>query len=281
VRWSYTRSDRALCTVAAQDGTAMAIYAHDGNCDEVTGLSAATGARSWVRTLFTDGTDIAVTAQPGYVLIAAPGSLDLIEPTGGLDRWFDTPADGCTTRAAVLGSAGVLIDSACRSGDTLSLRPLGATTERAWALPLAGRSVLAADAGGLVLAADHRRVQRLDATDGRVVSSIALGRTIEPTAHPQAGPLANSAVEVVAVTDGLLGFDALGTAVLWQRTAVGIPVDFDRALLIPAAGRLLGIDPTSGRTISTRAAPGVSTASRVMALGTLVLLGGDTTTLLH
>src|SRR5690349_10305526 len=55
VTWSYSRSNRVLCNAAQAAGIVVALYKVNGNCDEVTGLKAETGARKWVRTLDMDG----------------------------------------------------------------------------------------------------------------------------------------------------------------------------------------------------------------------------------
>ena len=62
--WSYTRTDRTVCTAAQLDGTTIAIYAVHGNCDEVTALDSGTGRRTWTRTLDKDG--MPLNGRPTY-----------------------------------------------------------------------------------------------------------------------------------------------------------------------------------------------------------------------
>src|SRR5262249_14678039 len=52
--WSYTRTDRTVCTAMQDDDTTLAVYELHGNCDEVTALDSGTGARKWTRTLDKD-----------------------------------------------------------------------------------------------------------------------------------------------------------------------------------------------------------------------------------
>ena len=96
-RWSYTRTDRRICSVVSQDAAVVAIYAHDGLCDEVTGLDIGSGARHWVRTLLVQrhaGRHRGVRTL-GQRAAGDPGAIELIEPTGGLDWWYDEQPAGC------------------------------------------------------------------------------------------------------------------------------------------------------------------------------------------
>jgi hypothetical protein len=75
-RWLYRR-DLPLCTVGAAWDMALAVYAHDGYCSEVTALRAVTGARGPQR-----NSDV----RPGTRLV---GDGDLVTATGPrhLETW--------------------------------------------------------------------------------------------------------------------------------------------------------------------------------------------------
>lgn len=122
--WSYTRTDRTVCTAAQLSGTTVAVYAVHGDCDEVTALNSGTGARTWTRTLDKDG--MPINGRPTYawitgsgydtLVVTAHGSADdviyAIDPGGGLDRWTYT-RHGCRIGRVVIGTSGVLISQDC------------------------------------------------------------------------------------------------------------------------------------------------------------------------
>ncbi|MBN9619611.1 MAG: hypothetical protein J0H43_07750, partial [Actinobacteria bacterium] len=69
ITWSYTRTDRTVCTAAQTQGATVVVYRDSGNCDELTALDSGTGARRWTRTLDEDGMPVngtpRVTVTPG------------------------------------------------------------------------------------------------------------------------------------------------------------------------------------------------------------------------
>src|SRR6478736_7428619 len=117
--WSYTRTDRSVCTAIQTQSVTIAVYKLHGNCDELTGLDSATGARKWTRTLDKDGAEFdgpaTYSVVGGNVMFVSRTSIYSIAPggdadhgNGGLDYWtFHHP--GCTINGAVLGTAGALI----------------------------------------------------------------------------------------------------------------------------------------------------------------------------
>jgi hypothetical protein len=125
--WSYTRTDRTVCTAIQTQSVTVAVYRLDGNCDELTAVDSQTGERLWTRTLDKDG---AVFDGPaGYavngstVMFVSPTSVYTIatggtsdQGNGGLDYWVFHHA-GCTINSAVLGNAGALISQTCRGQD--------------------------------------------------------------------------------------------------------------------------------------------------------------------
>jgi outer membrane protein assembly factor BamB len=114
--WSYTRTDRTVCTAIQINGITIAIYELHGNCDEVSAFSSGTGDRRWTRTLDKDG--MPLNGHPAYqmtsytLMMTTPSLIYAIDPITGLDRWTYERA-GCLIGSAVLGSAGALISQTC------------------------------------------------------------------------------------------------------------------------------------------------------------------------
>ena len=118
--WSYTRSDRTVCTAAQLEGVTIAVYELAGNCDEVTGLDSGTGDRLWTRTLDMDGKPVngvpafsTVTggADPS-LLVTTPLVIYALDPISGQDRWSYYHY-GCRIERAVPGTSGTLISQNC------------------------------------------------------------------------------------------------------------------------------------------------------------------------
>jgi outer membrane protein assembly factor BamB len=126
VTWSYTRSNRTACSAAQANGTTVAIFRVNGNCDEVTALDSETGARRWTRTLDMDGHPVngtpGVIVTPFSVLVRTPAVIYDFDPSSGYDRWEYHPA-GCTITAAALGDAGALISQTCAHPECGDVRP--------------------------------------------------------------------------------------------------------------------------------------------------------------
>jgi hypothetical protein len=114
--WSYTRTNRTVCTAAQVNGTTIAIYQNRGNCDEVSAFYSDTGKRRWTRTLDKDG--MPVNGVPTYqmtdftFMVTSPTVIYAIDPVSGLDRWTYDRA-GCRIGETVLGTAGALISQNC------------------------------------------------------------------------------------------------------------------------------------------------------------------------
>jgi hypothetical protein len=116
ITWSYSRSDRTVCSVVQVGGVSVALYRLHGDCTEVTALDSQTGARKWARTLDEDGQLVqgtpATQATVSSVLVVSQQVIYDLDPTNGYDRWVYSP-DGCTVHRAVMGSSGVLISQTC------------------------------------------------------------------------------------------------------------------------------------------------------------------------
>ena len=137
--WSYTRTDRSVCTAIQDDAVTIAVYRLGGNCDELTALDSATGDRKWNRTLDKDTAvfdgPASYSVRSGNVMFVSATSIYSISPSGdadhgsgGLDHWvFHHP--GCTINGAVLGDAGALISQTCVHEDCSGARFCGNGTQ--------------------------------------------------------------------------------------------------------------------------------------------------------
>jgi PQQ-like domain len=269
VRWSYTRTDRLICSVVGDGSYVVAIYRHDGNCDELSALAADTGKRAWTRTQFDNGTPT-VQPIPQSVLEVTPGALDLFQPAGGATYWYYPQVDNCTTISGVLGTAGVLWGTRCASKSTLTLR-VGSgdkSKSNSWSVPLDGRTPLAADGQILALTADGRAIQVLSAKDGTISSTIPLASAVSAPSVPFATPSTSGSVELITVAGQIMAVAANGaTSVLWQRATNGRAADTGAGLLFPSAGLVSIVNSRSGATVRTLTMPGLAADSSVAVLG--------------
>ena len=133
--WSYTRTDRTVCTAIQDGGVTVAVYRLHGNCDQLTALDSGTGARRWTRTLDKDGAEFngpaTYSVQSGSIMfvsahaiydVATSGTAD--QGNGGLDFWVFRE-QGCTIGSAVLGSTGALISQTCSGRHCTDLKFCG------------------------------------------------------------------------------------------------------------------------------------------------------------
>jgi PQQ-like domain len=114
--WSYTRTDRTVCTAAQLTATVVAVYENHGNCDELSAFDADTGRRRWTRTLDMDG--MPLDGHPSYqvtpytMLVASQSVIYAIDPVTGYNRWTYSRY-GCSISHVVLGGAGALFSQNC------------------------------------------------------------------------------------------------------------------------------------------------------------------------
>jgi hypothetical protein len=114
--WTYTRTDRVVCTAAQLSGTTVAVYANHGNCDEISAFASDTGQRRWTRTLDMDG--MPLSGRPSYqvtpsIFLAATSSvIYAIDPGDGYGGWTYSRW-GCRIEHVVLGTSGALISQNC------------------------------------------------------------------------------------------------------------------------------------------------------------------------
>lgn len=282
-RWTYTRSDRDVCGVIAQDGTAVAVYRHDGNCDEVTGLDIARGRRSWTRTFFENGGELRLSARPGYVLFRTPTSLHLLEPSGGLDWWYLPQTDHCAIPHAVLGSTGVLATRRCAGQPEQLVRESfegdkDGRPKPAWSVAADGRIPLSADTIVSVLRADARAVVVLDEA-GKAQATVALDAGTAAPDQARALPVSDERVEIVALRGELIALGGKGGAqLLWRTAGVGFPVDGADGLVCARNGGLAVLGVGSGQASTLRRLPGLGPDASVDLLGDGVVADGPSGT---
>ncbi len=90
--WSYTRTDRTVCTAGQVGGTTIAVFEIRGNCDEVDALHSGTGSRRWTRTLDMDGSPL--NGRPAFqrrrsrcMVTHRRSAIYAIDPATGYNRW--------------------------------------------------------------------------------------------------------------------------------------------------------------------------------------------------
>ena len=114
--WSYTRTDRTVCTAMQVSGVTVAVYRLNGNCDELTALDSETGKRDWTRTLDMDTHQLNGVPQFSIsgtsVMFVSPAVIYNINTTNGYNNWLFAE-NNCTISRAVLGSGGALISQTC------------------------------------------------------------------------------------------------------------------------------------------------------------------------
>lgn len=270
-RWTYTRTDRKLCTALVQDDTVMAVYAHDGICDEATGLDDASGKRVWTRTLL-GGQPVQAAAGQDHYLFIRPDIVYTVrsyhpEPTDEFD--FTEPA-GCVTRAAVEGSGGVLISNRCTSAETLTFFAYVAANlkwEQIWQVPLAGRTPLSADGQLVVLARNGRTLQVLSVKKGTATNTLTLPHAAQPPSTPASIELPDSETQLINVAGATVAISTNGTpAVIWQRAA-GTLSNTRAGVYTTKAGALYSVAPKTGLERRIATASGLPANARVAIVG--------------
>ena len=277
--WRYTRTDRSICNVIQTAGTAVAVFAVNGDCDEVNALDAETGKRAWSRTLDEDGVTLNGRATyrwtSGTVLIYSPDAMYAIDPSSGLDR-FTYTRYGCQINNAAVGSAGTLISQNCTHprcsgvkkcgyGQQLVLRSNESKADEAKAnydhfvWNDLGNSDVPLSAG-TVVAALNRTTGRIDtyARQGRVNASVALDPAPTLTTATIAEATASDTADGVLVWLG--GVAALvqrdQTNATWSAQSAGPPTlsgpddppaVASATIAVPVAGGVAELDPATGR----------------------------------
>lgn len=234
--WSYTRSDRSVCTAAQVQGVTIAIYRLAGNCDEVTALDSQTGTRRWTRTLDEDGMPVngtpRYTVTPTTLMLTTQSVIYALDPASGIDRWtFQRP--GCSITSAALGSSGALISQTCRTPPCASQKFCGPGPQLLLRDPTAprnnddksnpdqikwshvGTTDLAASADQLISAINPAsgRLDIFDAPNGRTRRSVSLVPT--PTSLRDISAVSTGQIELLRVNRRNFALDTAGTRLLW------------------------------------------------------------------
>ncbi|MEO8889859.1 MAG: PQQ-binding-like beta-propeller repeat protein [Jatrophihabitantaceae bacterium] len=308
VRWSYTRSDRTVCTAVQMSGLTLAIFELNGNCDQVTTVDSATGARKWTRTFDEDGAEL--DGRPTYLVTAdtlmmtTPHAIYAIEPVSGYNRWVFAQPD-CTISGAALGSAGALISQTCAHpdcsgltycgpGPQLLLRdPITAQSSDAknpdqikWDLVGNTATPVSADAVISAVQAGSTRLAVLSADKGRTLSTLTLKA---PAAGPPAA-LPTAATELIRVGGLTYCVNAAGTGFLWSVPTTTLPTvtstdgaptaDLSAAYVaVPVATGIALLNGSTGEVGSQYAVQEPAGGSQVYPFGTGFVVAGPSTVL--
>jgi hypothetical protein len=307
VRWSYTRSDRTVCTAAQIQGITVAVYELAGNCDEVTALDSGTGARKWNRTLDMD--THAVNGHPTYsvtpytFMVTTKDVVYAIDPVSGYNRWLFSRT-GCTINSAILGTAGALISQNCTNpscadqkfcgkGEQLLLRD--PTTGQAdngtnrdqlkW--NLIGSTLHPASADSVISAVQPGSTQLtvLDAVKGTTLSTLALKAPAD--AVPSAATTARA--ELVHTGGYTYAIEQTGTAFFWTAPTTALPTatasdaaatpDLSSAhVAVSSAQGIDMLDGGNGTIVRTFPVSPPPTGSLVYAFGAGFIVAGSNTT---
>lgn len=257
ITWSYTRTDRSVCTALQTDDVTVAVYELHGNCDELTGLDSDTGERQWTRTLDKDSNVVnhAVEGQPHYAVtdstvliwtaqviyaIDPSGNQDFGSKNGGLDHWV-FGEQGCTINGVALGSSGALISQTCRARHCSGLKFCGNGPQLLLRDPLTGENTNSSTNDGNPDQIKWNRIGsnlRPASADNTVTALSPDGTTLfrlKTESGKIAGDLALSggsgAVSVAATGDGdLVRFGGMTYAMrtgfpafIWQAETAALP----------------------------------------------------------
>jgi hypothetical protein len=284
VRWSYTRTDRTVCTAAQLADVTIAVYRLNGNCDQLTALASGTGQRRWTRTLDENGHPVDGTPQfavgSDTFMVTTPQQIYAISPdgtagsdNGGLDRWIFSQS-GCTINSAVLGTAGVLISQTCTTPDCAGLKFCGAGTQLLLRDPitgtddnvdkdnpnriewnLIGNTMTPVSADGVISAvnAAGTTLTTLDVKHGKKIAALPLPGSQDagtPAAAITAAQVGKD--ELIHLGGITYAIDAGAKKIRWHRVTAALPV----ADQVPGAGSLRLSAPTSGGIVQLDSSDG-------------------------
>ena len=313
ITWSYTRTDRTVCQAIQNQGVTVAIFEHNGNCDEVTALDSGTGERRWTRTLDKAEQDSQpVNGHPSIsvtqfaVMISTSSVIYALDPAGGLDRWVYRPKN-CTIQGAVIGTDGALISQTCAhpvcaglkfcgSGPQLLLRDASAGRDDdkkdnpdqiKW--NLIGKTAVPASADKVISAVDPAtgQLEVFDAAKGSTVSHLDLAGGL--SANDLVAAVATDRAELIWIAGTTYAVGVDGLAFLWTAPTTVAPTvtptsgvaggtaDLRASIIAAATPAGIGVlDPTTGEP--SRTFPfGVPTGSRVYPFGTGFVVAGPST----
>jgi outer membrane protein assembly factor BamB len=292
VVWSYSRSDRTVCTVAQIEDRTLAVFAKDGNCDEMTTLSTGTGKRLAVRTLVDNGHP-AFTALSDTLVLTTPDTVHAIDPISGYDRWFFQQPSGCRTAGVALGVGGALIGQRCADGGHLLLRDRNAAaddknTQVKWRLAGVDAIPLAAEDVAMAVDPATGDLVAYDLVKGAVLQRTPLSP--RPVVAAPISRLATTKAELVQIGSTTYSVDPTGSHVVWTATTRGLPTVtttqvgsgapalVGALVLAPSASGVVSLSGTTGQVERTYPVPAPAEGSQVFPVGTGFLVAGPTTT---
>lgn len=306
--WSYTRTDRTVCAAIQTDNVTIAVYRLHGDCDELTALDSETGARRWTRTLDKDGAvfdgpasysvdggNVLFVSRTSIYAVAVGGTAD--QGNGGLDYWTFFHV-GCTINGATLGDAGALISQTCHGEDCQSRKYCGNGTQLLLRDATAGydeksttnpdkikwndlgSDLVPTSAGATVTARDPdgATLHVLKAANG--TQSARLPLVGDSGSSAPAGVQIGTDADLIWIGGRTYALGAGDTSFRWQLATAGVPtvantmIFTKSAALAPTASGAVLFDPATGR--STRSYPVAPPApgSRVLPLGSGLLVAG-------
>jgi hypothetical protein len=309
--WSYTRTDRTVCTAIQTQVVAVAVYRLHGNCDELTALDATTGDRRWTRTLdkdgaifdgpasyFVDGGNVMLVSHTSIYSLSVAGTAD--DGNGGQDYWTFYHR-GCTINGAVLGSGGALISQTCHGeacqqrkfcgdGTQLLLRDGSATyDDKSTTNPDQvkwndlGTDLVPTSAGATITARDPAgaTLTSFNAKTGKAGARLAL--------DGPSGSGAGSAVttgtdaDLIWIGRHTYALRSGDTSFVWRTDSTGVPttqsttVLHGTALLAPTSSGAVALDPGKGTVSASYPIAAPATGSTVVPLGPGLLVAGTST----
>ncbi|MDT4910304.1 MAG: hypothetical protein QOI69_3545 [Pseudonocardiales bacterium] len=315
ITWSYTRTDRTVCQAIQNQGVTVAIFEHNGNCDEVTALDSGTGERRWTRTL--DKAEQASQPVNGHpsisvtqfaIMVTTPSVIYALDPAGGLDRWVYHPKN-CTIQGAVIGTDGALISQTCAHPDCAGLKFCGTGPQLLLRDASAGRNddskdnpdqikwnligttAVPASADKLISAVEPaaRQLEVFNVAKGTTISHLDLSGGLGSTEAITA--VATDRAELIWIAGTTYAVDVNGLAFLWTAPTTLAPTVTaksgaqggtpDLAASTIAAATSSGIallDPATGEPNPIYPVGAPAAGSRVYPFGTGFVVAGSSTT---
>lgn len=310
--WSYTRTDRTVCTAVQAQSVTLAVYRLDGNCDELTAVDSQTGQRLWTRTLDKDGAEFdgpaSYAVNGSTVMFVSPTSVYTIatggtsdQGNGGLDYWVFHHA-GCTINSAVLGNAGALISQTCRrqdcqghkfcgDGTQLLLRDQTAgTDDKSTDNPdivkwnQLGSDLIPTSAGQTVTARDPdgATLHVFDPKTGKETARLALSGDSGSTVR--SGFASATDADLIWVGDRTYALANKAKSFAWTAPTTGVPTVLGGAAILsggqalaPTSSGAVLLNGGTGTPATSYPIPPPPAGSQVFALGTGLLVAGPKT----
>jgi outer membrane protein assembly factor BamB len=312
ITWSYTRTDRLVCTAIQDQGTTIAVFRSKGNCDQLMALDSSTGKRKWFRTLDKDGHPVNGTptysVAPYTVLVTTADVIYALDPGGGLDRWTYSRI-GCTIHGAVVGVQGALISQTCTNpdcgtqqfcgpGDQVLLRD--ATAGRSdddkqnpdkikWSAAVS-RPFVPVSADNVLSAQDpvSNSLRTFDVKKGTTVAEFSLPGT--PADGQTVAQQSVADAEVLWINGSTVAVPNTGDRVLWSMPSAGPPVVLPTlgsesapgaiatvTFLVPTASGVDTVAGTSGTPSRRYPVEAPSAGSSVQPFGSAFVVTGPAT----